>query len=305
MSEALSTQAVAALGQERLERRLGARAPGAARARARRARRRAARRRASDVCRISRCSGGRPPAAARALMSGSASATDWPAGRASSARELDAARGSARRRGRRRGRCRSAARRGARRRAGRRRAARRAARGRPRAASRRARRAPPRGPPTSAPSAARASSANGDGGCSAPRSERRGVGEHEPLARARHRDVQQAAHLGDVRLARVGRQLAPCSSASGIGSTSRRRAPGIRADCRPRTKTWSNSQPVAACIASTRDARRARRGVGRRRRPRRSPASATAASERANSRGVGLRAAAHVVARRARRAARG
>ena len=33
------------------------------------------------------------------------------------------------------------------------------------------------------------------------------VGEHEPLAGSRHRDMQQPPHLGDVRLARVGRQL--------------------------------------------------------------------------------------------------
>ena len=33
-----------------------------------------------------------------------------------------------------------------------------------------------------------------------------GVGEDEPARRARHRDAEQAAHLGDVRGARVGRQ---------------------------------------------------------------------------------------------------
>ena len=73
-----------------------------------------------------------------------------------------------------------------------------------RAASRRGRRAPPRRLPRRAERRARLLG------------ERRrrlrraavgalGVGEHERLARARHRDVQQPAHLGDVRRAGVGR----------------------------------------------------------------------------------------------------
>ena len=67
--------------------------------------------------------------------------------------------------------------------------------------------------------------------------------------------------------ARVSGGSASWSSASGIGSIARRRAPGIRDDCRPRTKTCSNERPVAACIAITATRRRTpsrrRRAVGR------------------------------------------
>ena len=58
----------------------------------------------------------------------------------------------------------------------------------------------------SAPSAARAASANGDGGCSSPRSERAAIREHQPRSRPRHRQREQAPHLGHVGVARVGRQ---------------------------------------------------------------------------------------------------
>ena len=54
----------------------------------------------------------------------------------------------------------------------------------------------------------------------------RGVGEHEALARARHRDVQQAPHLGDVLLARV----AAGASAGSLGE----HAVGDRLDARRR-----------------------------------------------------------------------
>ena len=55
----------------------------------------------------------------------------------------------------------------------------------------------------------------------------RRVGQHEPVARAGHRDVQHAAHLGDVLLAGV-RRAAPTRPAtpSGIGSTSTPPRPG-------------------------------------------------------------------------------
>ena len=54
--------------------------------------------------------------------------------------------------------------------------------------------------------------------------------------------------------ARVSAASSSCSSASGIGSATRRRAPGIRADCSPRTNTWRNSRPCAACMARTQTA---------------------------------------------------
>ena len=73
------------------------------------------------------------------------------------------------------------------------------------------------------------------------------------------------------------------SSASGIGSSVRWRGPGIRAAISPSTYTWSNSRPLAECMVIT--------CTPRGRSPAeasssRSPASATAAIERANSRAV-------------------
>ena len=109
-----------------------------------------------------------------------------------------------------------------------------------------------RAPPTSASSAARACSANGDGGCSAPRSECCGVREHEPAPRARHR--RRSAAGASRRRARRGcrRGSGSRSSSSGSGSAAAPwRAPGMFAECRPSTKTWSNSRPLAPRIVAT------------------------------------------------------
>ena len=62
-----------------------------------------------------------------------------------------------------------------------------------------------------------------------------GPGQHEPPPRARHRHVQQAAHLGDVRLAACSRAAPPSAARSGTGSRAPRRAPGIRLCCTPST----------------------------------------------------------------------
>ena len=97
--------------------------------------------------------------------------------------------------------------------------------------------------------------------------------------------MQDAPHLRDVLLARVGRRAAS-SSPNGIGSTSTRRAPGIRDDCSPHTKTWSNSSPFTACSGSTATASSRCDAPSRSSSSPSPPASATAASQRANSRGV-------------------
>ena len=61
------------------------------------------------------------------------------------------------------------------------------------------------------------------------------VGEHEPPPRARHRHVQQPPHLGDVRRPWSPAGSDSLSSASGIGSSVRRRGPGMRAPISPST----------------------------------------------------------------------
>ena len=103
--------------------------------------------------------------------------------------------------------------------------------------ARRARRAPPRRTATAA--------------AATPLADARRVGEHE--ARARRASSRRAAAAASPRRARRGRRAraSPCSSASGIGSPARSRAPGIRADVSPSTKTQSSSRPAAASSAMT------------------------------------------------------
>ena len=182
------------------------------------------------------------------------------------------------------------------------RAARRASSGTSSAASRRARTAPPRAPPTRrrprrAPPRRTATAA-------APRRGPSAAGTRARAARARASSRRAAAGASRRRARRACPAAArSLSSASGIGSIARRRAPGIRAACSPSTKTWSNSRPRGR--VHRQHLHGARRG-----------ASATASSSRSPGLGHrgdvagelarrGLRRAAHERRRRARRAARG
>ena len=86
----------------------------------------------------------------------------------------------------------------------------------------------------SPPTAARASSANGDGCCSAPRSERSGKAI---TSRRRARVIATCSRrrISAACVALVSGGTASLISASGIGSSARRRGPGIRAAIRPST----------------------------------------------------------------------
>ena len=103
----------------------------------------------------------------------------------------------------------------------------------------RARRAPPRGRARGAAARRRPSARRSRG--------------RAPRARVSSRR-RCSRRMSSTCSARVSAASSSCSSASGIGSARRRRAPGMRADCRPRTKTWRNSRPCAACIAMTQTA---------------------------------------------------
>ncbi len=134
----------------------------------------------------------------------------------------------------------------------------------------------------SPPTAARASSANGEAVCPAPRSVLSG---NAITSRSRARVIAMCSsrRISATWAALVSAGSASLSSASGIGSSVRRRGPGMRAAITPSTKTWLNSRPLAACMAITctptgRSPATASSS--------RSPASATAAIERANSRAV-------------------
>ena len=135
----------------------------------------------------------------------------------------------------------------------------------------------------------------------------RRVGEHEPAARARHRDVQQPAHLGDVRVARVGRQrlvqqrvgdrldrAAAARPASATTAARARRRGRTRSPCAPASHRHApRDRAVAAPAASrARPVLVAQPGLGDR---------GDRARELARRR---LRRAAHVRGRRARRGAR-
>ena len=137
----------------------------------------------------------------------------------------------------------------------------------------------------SAPIAARASSRNGDGGCSAPRSERWAKDSTRP-SRARVIATLSSRRMSSTCTARVSPGSGSCSSASGTWSLRWRRAPGMRADCRPITKTWRNSRPCAACMASTATAPSRRVPASGSSSSSCSPASATAVTARAKSRPV-------------------
>ena len=79
----------------------------------------------------------------------------------------------------------------------------------------------------------------------------RRVGEHEARSRARVIATWSSRRISSTWASRVSGGSVSWSSASGIGSIARRRAPGIRDDCSPRTKTCSNDSPCEACIAIT------------------------------------------------------
>ena len=99
-------------------------------------------------------------------------------------------------------------------------------------------------------SASRASSTNGDGGCSAPRSEVAAYASTSP-ARARVIATCSSRRISATCASRESGGSCSASSASGIGSAAWRRAPGIREDCSPTTNTCSNSRPRAACMLIT------------------------------------------------------
>ena len=86
----------------------------------------------------------------------------------------------------------------------------------------------------SPPTAARASSANGDGCWSAPRSERSGKASTS-RRRARVIATCSSRRISAACVALLSGGTASLISAPGIGSSARRRGPGIRAAIRPST----------------------------------------------------------------------
>ena len=107
----------------------------------------------------------------------------------------------------------------------------------------------------SPPSAARASSANGDGVLQ--RAARRSARRRPRTRPSRARVIATCSsrRISATCAARVsGGELPRAAARRGSARPARRRAPGIRADCRPSTKTWRNSRPCAACIAITQTA---------------------------------------------------